>query len=161
MEDYCRRRWGGSGWTQRLRTTGQPDGATFGGWQWWPNTLRGHQFIQYGRDRHGADTSRMNAVLFDAMYERGANLALVDTLAALAAQEFPDWNQQDLSDYLRDNRGAEQVQEEIAQGRQRYRITGVPYFVIGAEPSSQPPYAFSGAQPAETFREILEELADD
>lgn len=31
---YNERRWGGSGWTQGLKASGRPDGATFSDWKW-------------------------------------------------------------------------------------------------------------------------------
>lgn len=40
---YNRRRWGGDGWTQDLRRSGRPDGATFADWRWWPASLHAHR----------------------------------------------------------------------------------------------------------------------
>jgi predicted DsbA family dithiol-disulfide isomerase len=56
FDDYCKRRWGNSDWTDRLRATGTPEGATFSNWKWWPNTLKGHQWILYGKEKHNVDS---------------------------------------------------------------------------------------------------------
>ena len=35
VEAYCRRRWGGSGWTRSMISSGKKDGATFSNWEWY------------------------------------------------------------------------------------------------------------------------------
>jgi len=161
MEAYCRRRWGGSGWTRDLRRSGRQDGATFSNWQWWPNTARAHQWVLYGQEKHNLDSDRLNDVLFQALYEEGANLSSTETLVELGSRAFADCDENDLRDYLQNNKGQVQVQQEIAQGRRRYNIRSVPYFVVGLAGSSKPPYGFSGAQPSSTFTEMFQELLED
>jgi predicted DsbA family dithiol-disulfide isomerase len=165
FEAYCKRRWGNSDWTDRLRATGTPEGATFGNWQWWPNTLKGHQWILYGKEKHNVDTSHANALLFKALYEDGENLSETSTLVNLAAKEFPDWNSDNLREFLDDNKGAKEVQQEIRSGRERFGIKGVPFFIVGRDndelsSSKDKPYAFSGAQQSETFVELFRELSE-
>jgi predicted DsbA family dithiol-disulfide isomerase len=164
FEAYCKRRWGSSSWTDRLRATGTPEGATFGNWQWWPNTLKSHQWIQYGKEKHNLDTSQANALLFRALYEDGENLSETNTLVNLAAKEFTDWDLDDLCEYLDGNKGATAVDQEIQSGQQRFGIKGVPFFVVGSDDgsgsSNQKPYAFSGAQTSETFCDIFRELSE-
>jgi predicted DsbA family dithiol-disulfide isomerase len=161
FEPYCIRRWGSSEKTKDLRSNGAKDGATFGDWKWWPNTLRGHQFVQYGNEKHSIDTARLNNILFRAMYEEGANLSLVDSLVEIAEKEFPDWNKLDLRNYLENNQGAKVVRAEIDSVSRKYRISGVPYFLVEENGSKKPPYAFSGAQPTSTFTNIFEEFSQD
>lgn len=174
--DYCQRRWGGSGWTHHLRQEGSRDGAHFANWQWWPNTLKGHQWIQFGTQRHGAESDTLNDILFTAMYEQGINISLIDSLLDLAKKEFPDWNSNELRQYLESTETARAVQREIDDGRRKFKIRGVPYFVIGvvqdntsnneqgrqtSSTTTKPPYGFSGAQKPETFDAIFEELYHD
>jgi predicted DsbA family dithiol-disulfide isomerase len=161
FEAYCRRRWGGSGWTNHLKREGSRDGASFWNWKWWPNTTRAHQWILYGVEKHGADTDRLNSVLFQALYEDGQNISLVETLVALGRTEFSDCDADDLRDYLENNKGKVAVQQEIAEGRTKYNIRSVPFFVIGLEGSPAIPYGLSGAQPASAFQTIFEELAEE
>jgi len=160
FEAYNRRRWGSSGWTNHLRREGAKSGATFQDWKWWPNTLKAHQWIQYGIEKHNIDTDKANQILFQAIYEHGENISLTDTLVKLAKKEYPDWNLQELQAYLEHNQGAQTVRQEIDNGRRKYRISGVPFFVVGAEGSKKPPYGFSGAQAKDTFLEVFNEVAE-
>jgi predicted DsbA family dithiol-disulfide isomerase len=164
MEAYCRRRWGGSGWTRHLRQEGRRSGANFGGWKWWPHTGLAHQFVQFGKELHGADTHHLNLALFEAMYESGQNLSSVDALVDLARSRFPDWDADRLRRYLLDNAGRVAVRRDIQAGRQKYGVSSVPYFVVGIEPrtgSDRLPYGLSGAQPSSTFLRIFSELAEE
>lgn len=163
MEAYCRRRWGGSGWTRDLRRSsggGEPPPPQFANWKWWPHTGWAHQWVLYGITQHDADSNRLNAVLFQALYEEGANLSCIETLVELGRKEFSNCNVETLCEYLRDNKGHGQVQKEIAKGRRHYKIRGVPHFVVERVGSKRPPYGFSGAQPSSTFTEIFQELAE-
>lgn len=178
FEAYCERRWGSSGWTHHLRHEGKKDGANFANWQWWPNTLKGHQFVQYGLEKHQVPTDQTNAILFDAMYEQGENISRTETLLRIAQQHFSTWDVPDLKEHLEQNKGAVQVQQEIVQGRRRYGIQGVPFFVVEGTSSSsnndnsrvndnsQPqkqrrPYGMSGAQPPEALLEVFEQIAEE
>ena len=161
MEAYCRRRWGGSGWTRDLRRSSsrrEPPPPQFANWKWWPHTGRAHQWVLYGMTRHSADSNRLNVVLFQALYEEGANVSCIETLVELGRKEFPDCDVEALADYLRNNRGHGQVQKEIVEGKRQYKIRAVPYFVMERVGSKQPPYGFSGAQPSSTFTEIFQKL---
>lgn len=116
----------------------------------------------YGKDKHNVDTSKANAILFQALYEDGENLC---ALVNLAAREFPDWDGDDLRKYLDDNKGKKEVQQEIRSGRERFGIKGVPFFIVGKDDdesssSNEKPYAFSGAQHSETFVELFRELSE-
>ena len=160
MEAYCQRRWGSSYWTQHLRREGAKDGARFQNWKWWPHTLRGHQWVQYGHKVHGLSTDQLNEILFTALYEEGANLSSVEELVALGQKHFGDNCQQEqLRAYLQENQGADQVCREMESGRRKYRISGVPFYVAYSRKGSKRPYTFSGAQPASALLEIFGELA--
>lgn len=165
FHSYCQRRWGGSGWTNHLRMEGSKDGCLFSNWKYWPNTLRAHQWIQYGVDHNFADSDRMNAALFQSLYEKGENISMVETLVALSLELFPtdgSFDANDLRDYLQNNRGSASVQQEIASLRQKYKIRGVPSFQFGVSDrvsnEFKSSYSLSGAQHARTFCEVFEEL---
>ena len=176
MEAYCRRRWGSSGWTRSLRTEGAQDGAKFANWKWWPNTARAHQWIQYATTKFNSNesvsTDHLNHVLFRAMYEQGANLSNIETLVDLGERTFGTatdkdgnaFSRDDLTRYLQNNEGLNQVRQEIDSGRRKYRISGVPFFLVSKitndDNKQQRPYAFSGAQKPDTLVGIFQELAD-
>jgi predicted DsbA family dithiol-disulfide isomerase len=83
-------------------------------------------------------------------------------LVSLAAEEFPEWNLDDLREYLDCNEGATVVKQDIQSGQQRFGIKGVPFFVVSRDDgsSNQKPYVFSGAQTSETFCEIFRDLSE-
>jgi predicted DsbA family dithiol-disulfide isomerase len=163
---YNRRRWGSDGWTHSLRRDGRKVGANFANWLWWPNTAKAHQLVSYFARKQGQSdsTSRSNQALFEALYEEGQNLSCVDTLVQVAVEKLglAVSEQDDLRTFLTQDRAASDVQREIAEGRRKYRISGVPYFVIGKEPceNGERSYGFSGAQPPQAFLDIFKELEE-
>ena len=157
FEAYCRRRWGGSGWTRHLRSEGAGDGAHFSNWKWWPNTLKAHQLVLFAEQR-GVGSHETNAAIFKAMYEEGKNVALTDVLVQIGVDEL-NLPREELQQYLENDVGADEVRREIQSGRRRYRISGVPFFVIGGGTGGTP-YGLSGAQSPRTLLDVLKELAE-
>ncbi|KAL3794942.1 hypothetical protein HJC23_004319 [Cyclotella cryptica] len=168
FEAYNVRRWGSSGWTHSLKRSGRLVGANFNNWKTWPNTLKCHQMIAYLTDpNRNADnkpsTSECNAAIFDAMYECGENVSLVDTLVKIATSRLgvSDSEVNRLRTYLENDEGSREVVKEIQEGRKKYNIRGVPYFILGASQGGRyigRPYGFSGAQDSDTFKDIFVEL---
>lgn len=156
FDAYCRRRWGGSGWTNHLKQEGRKDGALFQNWKWWPNTLKAHQFVAFAA-KHGISTSRSNGVLFEALYENGENISLTETLVSLGRTKF-NLDEMELRAFLEDRSSAQEVKKEIEKGRRLYRISGVPFFVVDGA-SVEKPYGFSGAQATSTFVDVFEEVS--
>lgn len=163
----------------------EADGARFSDWKWWPNTSKAHQLVQYCESNGISSTDRVNALLFQAEYERGENISLVDVLVRVG-QEAKDEigssndnengnggsNMDDLKRYLTKDEGKAQVERDIAHGRQQYGISGVPYFIVSADEQvdsskssssrrrQRRPTGFSGAQASETFLELFEEIEE-
>lgn len=163
MEGYCQRRWGGSGWTHHLKSEGKKDGAMFSNWKWWPNTLKGHQLIHFLNENYNIDTNLANAILFNAMYEQGKNIASSETLVDIAIQELnaPLKDKDMLKHFLDNDLGADNVQRDIGSSREEYDISGVPFFIISNnEDSSSRPYGLSGAQSSSTFLNIFKQLTE-
>jgi predicted DsbA family dithiol-disulfide isomerase len=180
---YCQRRWGGSQWTNHLRHEGKKDGCNFSNWKYICNTIRAHQLILYGTKYHPNNatctTDAMNAALFEALYEEGLNISQVDTLVTIGSKLFgsssehttPTFNAEHLRAYLEQHQGRLEVETEIKKLQQTYRVRGVPAIHIGiVEPESDdamgtkwksPPLSLSGAQPAEVFVEIFQELLSE
>lgn len=138
-------------------------------WKVWPNTLKCHQLIAYltNPNRNAENkpsTSECNAAIFDAMYECGENVSLTDTLVKIATSRLGVSESEaiQLRSHLESNAGSKEVMREIQEGRKRYKISGVPYFIVGASEGGNyvgKPYVFSGAQDADTFKEMFDELA--
>lgn len=177
VDDYCRRRWGGSGWTNHLKQEGRKNdtGANFNNWKYWPHTSKAHQLVQFCSSSLDSSSSfspyctsdRINQLLFEAEYERGENISLVDVLVRIGQDAgVPTSKLDELRQYLEKDEGKSKVESDIRNGRKRYGISGVPFFIVttaGSEQQQQQqkPYAFSGAQSTETLLEIFNELSDD
>ena len=138
-------------------------------WKTWPNTLKCHQMIAYLTDpnrnvENKPSTSECNAAIFDAMYECGENVSLVDTLMKIATSRLgvSESEADGLRTHLESDQGSREVIKEIQEGRKKYNIKGVPYFIIGANQGGRylgRPYGFSGAQDPDTVKDIFVELA--
>lgn len=160
VEDYCRRRWGGSGWTQHLKSEGAKAGASFSDWKIWPHTLKAHQLIQYCHERHNISTDSVNQALFHAEYEKGMNISNVQVLVEIA-RNLGVSCLEPLREYLQQDQGRSSVQTEISSGRSRYGIRGVSYFVVRGQDPSKRPFGFSGAQESDVLVELFQEVAGD
>lgn len=159
FEAYCSRRWGSSGWTHHLRSEGRKDGASFDNWKWWPSTLKSHCMVKFAKERYGVETSRSNAAIFNALYEDGKNISLIDVLLQIGEDDL-GLPRTELQDYLA-GEGEGEVQREINAGRRKFKISGVPFFVIEKEGGDEPPYGLSGAQNKDTFLSVFKELSEN
>lgn len=98
------------------------------------------------------------------MYEKGENVSFTETLVQIALSQLgvSESEAGQLRTHLDENAGSKAVVKEIQEGRKKYNINGVPFFVIGASREGQyvgRPYCFSGAQDSETFENIFRELS--
>jgi len=164
FEPYMTKRFGSTSWTGRLKQEGSQDGAPFANWKWCCNTLKAHQLIHFASQRHDVETSVSNAAIFNAVYEEGENISLVDTLMKIATQDLgiPSDSEASLRQYLENDEGALEVKQEIRRGQGKYKISGVPFFVIEKDDDDgdSPPYGLSGAQKQSTFTRVFEELSN-
>lgn len=166
FEAYNQRRWGGSGWTNHLKSEGRKDGddgAHFQKWDWWPNTMNAHCLIKFANEIHNVETSKCNSALFNALYEEGKNISLIDVLVQVGKDDL-NLPQDELKSYLESKEGESDVRREISKGKRQYQISGVPFFIIEKEGSGgddNPPYGLSGAQKSQTFVNVFENLCDE
>jgi predicted DsbA family dithiol-disulfide isomerase len=110
------------------------------------NTFDAHQIVHLGRER-----GIQNAVierLYRAYFTEQRSIFDQSSLVELAADAGLDPDQ--AAAVLRDARYAAAVEEDIDTAR-RLGVTGVPFFVIDNR------FALSGAQPAGTFLQALEQ----
>lgn len=159
VEAYCRRRWGGSGWTGHLIEEGRKDGAMFRNWEWWPNTLKAHQLVLFA-GRRGVSSNLCNAALFQAEYEDGKNISLVDVLVRIAKEDLglSRSDEDILRVFLDSDEGAAEVRTEIRRGRREHDISGVPFFVVDYDENAKP-CTFSGAQSHERLVGLFNHLS--
>lgn len=91
--------------------------------------------------------------VFKFYFEREGSPGDIAGLAAAAAAAGVD--EAAAAAYLATSEGEADVIHEAAELQRRYRITGVPFFIIGDR------IGISGAQDPATFVEALEEAATD
>ena len=112
-----------------------------------PNTLKAHQLIAIAPDEI---KKQLVDDLFKAYFEDGKDIGHVEFLLKAAGQLGMD-PQQTLS-RLNAKEGLEQVEDDLAFAS-KAGVTGVPFFVINRK------YALTGAQPAATFLQALEQIS--
>lgn len=150
-----------------MKKEGRKDenGAFFQNWKWWPNTLKGHQLIYFAETYGNMDTNTCNSILFQAIYEEGENISLVDTLVKIGVEQMNLSDKEaQLRAFLEKDEGAPHVRSEIQKGRRRYDISGVPFFLIENQSSNSQqrrPYGLSGAQPTAAFLNVFDSLLED
>lgn len=152
---YNRRRWGSDGWTRGMKAQGREEGAPFANWKWWPATIQCHRLIKFAEDR-GVSSSDSNAAIFHALYEEGKNVSGSEVLADVAVEL--GLAREEALTYLESDDDRDAVLQQIQEGRSRYNIKGVPFFVVGPEDKSQRPYGLSGAQDSDSLLEIFREF---
>jgi predicted DsbA family dithiol-disulfide isomerase len=117
------------------------------------NTFNGHRLLTLAEREGGADLKQKLATrLFKAQFTNGENVADPERLAEIAGEVGID--AQKARDYLASNDGADVVSAEINEAR-AMGITGVPTFVFEGK------WGVSGAQEAETFLKILEQVSQE
>lgn len=151
---YCRRRWGGDGWTMGL--PGKRDGRKFTNWKIWPNTLHASRLIHRAGVVGGWELQhKAKGVIFRLIYEDGANISVLDTLLA-AAEEL---GIADAEAYLKSDQDVD-LMKKMAREASRMGISGVPFFVVykSGDDESEP-ITLSGAQPSKAFLQCMTALA--
>mmetsp|Transcript_125644 Transcript_125644/g.268108 ORF Transcript_125644/g.268108 Transcript_125644/m.268108 type:complete len:183 (+) Transcript_125644:228-776(+) len=166
---YCRRRWGGDGWTHSLRQRGQQLGLPFGKWTWWPNTLNAHRLCVYLEEMDGArgdlsdeEKGKRHLALVDKFYEltyeRGVNISTPEG-ASQAVEELGFAKATDAATWLQQGGGRDKVVAEDHYAKSDLDIHGVPFFVISEPTSGGRPVALSGAQSSRAFTDAFRQVA--
>jgi len=165
---YCRRRWGGDGWTYSLRDRGKKMGLIFGSWTWWPNTFNAHRLCTYLEQLDAGNSAltqeqkeqrglELVKKFYELTYERGANISTPEG-AAIALDELGYAKASDAVQWLQKGGGQTEVAESDSFAKTDMDIHGVPYFVIG-EPGAKQPYGLSGAQSSSAFTQTFRKIA--
>lgn len=113
-----------------------------------PNTLDAHRLIQYAK-RYGKQPAVKEA-LMKAYFEQGIDLSKPENLATIA--EGSGLDADEVRAFLAGEEGAHEV-KQMEQTNYQRGISGVPFYIINNK------YGISGAQPSDTFVEILMEVA--
>lgn len=111
------------------------------------NTSRAHRVLHLAKSQ--GLQAEMQERLFRAYFSEGRRVSDVETLAELGEEVGLD------SDEVRDAYNDEEYEDDVEKDIARARmlgVNGVPYFLFEEK------YAVSGAQPAETFTDVLEQV---
>lgn len=113
-------------------------------------TLKGHELLHLAK-AHGKQLE-MKERLLKAYFTEGGRVNRIDELVGWAEELGIDGAE--AREALESGRYADDVQADIAQAR-AYGIQGVPFFVFEGK------YGVSGAQPAEVFSQVLQQVDGD
>jgi len=151
---YCRRRWGGDGWTNSL--PGKREGSKFQNWKVWPNTLLAVRLLHLAEEKGGWQLQhKAKGRLFELIYESGENVSDLSVLVKLANE----LGLEGAEEYLRSAEGEREV-KVMAREASRSGIGGVPFFqVYRPDDADREPVGFSGAQPVKTFLKALKHFS--
>ncbi|WP_179410638.1 DsbA family oxidoreductase [Microbacterium esteraromaticum] len=111
------------------------------------NTVKAHEVLHFAKSK--GLQHEMEERLMSAYFTEGRHVGRVDDLVALAVEVGLD--EDETRTALESNAHLDDVRADQAQAR-AYGINGVPFFVIDGQ------YGVSGAQPAETFANVLRDL---
>jgi predicted DsbA family dithiol-disulfide isomerase len=115
-----------------------------------PNTLDAHRLIQYAKN--SGKQPAIKEALMKAYFEQGIDLSKQENLLNIAEQNGLDRNE--VKSFLSSEQGILEIKQQEQANHQR-GISGVPFYIINNK------YGVSGAQPSDTFVEILIEVAGE
>lgn len=114
------------------------------------NSFQAHQLLQFAKTK-GLD-NEVKELLFEAQFANSDNIDDRETLLKVAADAGLDAKETETA--LSSGKYADNVkQDEMAA--QKIGVRGVPFFVFNSK------YAVSGAQPKESFLEVLEKVWEE
>lgn len=111
------------------------------------NTVKAHEVLHFAKSK--GLQHEMEERLMSAYFTEGRHVGRIDDLVALAVEVGLDADETRTA--LESKAHLDDVRADQAQAR-AYGINGVPFFVIDGQ------YGVSGAQPAETFANVLRDL---
>jgi predicted DsbA family dithiol-disulfide isomerase len=114
------------------------------------NTVISHELIHFAKSK--GRQLEMKERLLDAYFVRGEHVGRIPDLVEIAADL--GYDRDEVTEALESHRFLADVKADVAQA-EAYGINGVPFFVIDGK------YGVSGAQEAETFANVLTQVASE
>jgi predicted DsbA family dithiol-disulfide isomerase len=149
VADYLGRKYGGgaeagAAMIARVSALAAEEGMTWRhGESLRVGTFDAHRLLHAAGERRG----ELKEALLHAYFAEAQNVADQETLTRIATEAGLD--EVLVKEVLTSDRHADEVEADIRQAA-AYGATGVPFFVIDQK------YGISGAQPVETFRQVLD-----
>ena len=136
-----------SSFYDQLRARGKEVGVVFGDLTILSNSRLALMASEYARDLGRYDSFHQN--IFHAYFTEGLDIGKADVIAAVAGKSGLD--EKEMLSAVRDGRYASRLNETRKEAS-LIGLTGVPLFVIENK------YKIVGAQPIETFRELIDKI---
>jgi predicted DsbA family dithiol-disulfide isomerase len=136
-----------SSFYDQLRTRGKEVGVVFGTHTLLSNSRLALMASEYARDLGRYDSFHKN--IFHAYFTEGLDIGKADVIADIAGKSGLD--EKETLSAVRDDRYASRLNETRKEAS-LIGLTGVPLFVIENK------YKIVGAQPIETFRDLLDKI---
>eukprot|EP01029_Cantina_marsupialis_P027663 TRINITY_DN773154_c0_g1_i1.p1 TRINITY_DN773154_c0_g1~~TRINITY_DN773154_c0_g1_i1.p1 ORF type:complete len:168 (+),score=66.11 TRINITY_DN773154_c0_g1_i1:224-727(+) len=140
------------GWAKEKIEIAKKDGANFENWKYWSNTENAHRLCRFAVEEEELNSNDVHELVFNEYYEQGRNISSVKDCIEMGLKLGLDETK--LTAYMESEAG----RAEVLRGDQMAKtmgIHGVPFFVFNKSE------AFSGAQPKETFVDIINEVLDE
>ncbi|EDO44712.1 predicted protein [Nematostella vectensis] len=138
---------------QNISRSNEPRGISFNPNRHVVNTLKSHCLLDYAATENKQDAVAES--LFHHYFEQAHNISREDVLQQVASEAGLDATA--AMKHVDDKGVASRVKAEGLEARQ-HGVNGVPFFSIIAKGCPDPPVAFSGAQPPDTFKKVFSRL---
>mmetsp|Transcript_52019 Transcript_52019/g.77086 ORF Transcript_52019/g.77086 Transcript_52019/m.77086 type:complete len:154 (+) Transcript_52019:376-837(+) len=134
----------------QMKQVGQSEGIDFSYGGYIGNTFNSHRLIWKAREEGGSELQdKVVESIFKAYFEEEKSLGENSVLKACAERAGMDATSLLAEESMI---GKEETKREMNEFRNKYRCTGVPFFVVDEK------YALSGAQPPEQILSVFQEL---
>ncbi len=136
-----------SSFYEQLRRRGKEVGVVFNTHSILSNSRLALMASEYARDRGQYESFHEN--MFHAYFTEGLDIGKPDVIAAVAKKSGLD--EKEIITAIHDGRYASRLNEARKEG-ELLGLTGIPLFIINNK------YQITGAQPMETFRNLLDKI---
>jgi len=121
------------------------------------NTLNSHRLIEYAKKKSGLKCQdQVVDSLFKSYFEKEENLG--DLSVLVSAAEISGLDKTEAEAFLKSDEGSAEVRNDMKNWRYRYRVDGVPFFILSAEDDAGAEYTLSGAQEPNAFTQVFEQF---
>mmetsp|Transcript_11820 Transcript_11820/g.34109 ORF Transcript_11820/g.34109 Transcript_11820/m.34109 type:complete len:184 (+) Transcript_11820:335-886(+) len=133
-------------------------------------TQKAHALMEFVQQRKSKEeANQLMEIMYKAYFEDGADIADVNVLKGFAKPLLADSSSSSSSSQDTEIDAAiesalsvenqDKVTAKVNALRTKYRVSGVPHFIIESNTKGRPPATFSGAYPVDVLAEQLEEAA--
>lgn len=141
---------------QALQKAGESVNITWSDRRFAVNTTRSHALVKFAK-AHNLQNEIMDAI-FRAYFENCIDINNIDVLVSIARQVGLDELETRL--FLENPETINEVLREAEEVRLRYKVSGVPAFIVSRSDKKGYKLRFSGAQPVEVFAAAFKRISE-